>query len=285
MADVFAIGLRAVACAGALLAAGLPVFLFLYGHLLERSLHHVRSTVVPSALVALALVLLHALIDPVRLTGTWSGALDPSLRALLLSSDFGTTIAIRLLGLMLIVSSAWMTHRSGTGSALIGATLIVTSFAFMGHTATDPQRWLLAPLLFIHLSAIAFWFGALWPLLTVTRFETAETAGKIIGEFSRTALRVVPFVLLAGLAMSGLLLPGFSAILTSYGISLIAKVCGFSLLMALAVLNKWHLSPGISKGNRASVLAFQFSVLAEWFLIFAVVTVTTVMTTLFSPDL
>ncbi len=284
MADVVAIGLRAVASAAALLVAGLPIFLVLYGHVPDRSSHRVSSTVFPTALVALALLMLHAFIEPVRLAGAWSGALDTSLHALLLSSDFGTTIAIRALGLILIAGSTLKAGRSGTGPALIGATLIAASFAFMGHTAADPQRWLLAPLLLIHLLAIAFWFGALWPLLTVSRFETADIAGRVIGQFSRTAARVVPLVLVAGLTMSGLLLPNLSALRTPYGISLITKVGGFALLMALAALNKWQLSRGVSKGNRTSLLAFQISVLAEGIVIFAVVTVTAVMTALFSPD-
>ena len=284
IADVVAIGLRAVASAAALLAAGLPIFLFLYGQLLDRALHSVRSIIRPSALVALALVLLHAVIEPVRLVGAWGGALDPSLHALLLSSAFGTTLAIRILGLVLLASSTLNAGRPSQAVALAGATLIAGSFAFMGHTANDPQRWLLAPFLVVHLAAIAFWFGALWPLLLVTRHETAVTAGKLIGEFSRTALVVVPFVLLAGLTMSAFLLPSLSALMTPYGLSLVAKACGFAALMALAALNKWRLTPGIANGNRRSIFAFRISVQAEVVLIIAVITVTAVMTALFSPD-
>jgi putative copper export protein len=84
--------------------------------------------------------------------------------------------------------------------------------------------------------------------------------------------------------MSGLLLPDLSALRAPYGISLITKLGGFSILMALAGLNKWQLSHGVSKGNRRSLLAFQTTVLAEWILILAIVTVTAVMTSLFSPD-
>lgn len=284
MADVIAIGLRAAASAAALLAAGLPIFVFLYGHLLDRSLSRVRSTIRSTTLTALIVLTLHALVEPVRLAGAWSGLLDRSLHALLLSSDFGTTIAIRALGLILVAASTWKADRSSTGFAIIGATLVAASFAFMGHTAADPQRWLLAPLLLVHLIVIAFWFGSLRPLLTVTRFEAPEIAGEVIGQFSRTALRIVPLVFLAGVTMSVLLLPGLSSLGTPYGISLLVKIGGFSVLMALAGLNKWRLTPGISLGNRISVSAFRASVLGEWVVIFAVVTVTAVMTSLFSPD-
>lgn len=284
MADVVAIGLRAAAAAAALMAAGLPVFVFWYGRLLDRSSRRVRATVSPTALIALTLLVLHALVEPVRLAGAWNGMFDPSLHALLLSSDFGTALAIRALGLSLIAGSRPSAGPQGAGLALIGATLIAASFAFMGHTAADPRGWLLAPLLVVHLLAIAFWLGALWPLLTVARVETASVAGTVIAEFSRTALRVVPFVLLAGLTMAGLLLPGLSSLGSPYGISLIIKLIGFSVLIALAGLNRLRLSSGVSRGRRSSQTAFQAVVLTELVLLIAVVTVTAVMTALFSPD-
>lgn len=284
MADVVAIGLRAAASAAALQAAGLPIFVLLYGDLLDRASRQIRSTILPTTLVAVAVLSLHALVEPVRLTGAWSGLLDPSLHALLLSSDFGTTLAMRAVGLISIAASTRSAGRSGTGFAIAGATLIAASFTFMGHTAADPERWLLAPLLLLHASVIAFWFGSLWPLLTVTRLETAEIAGAVIGQFSRTAVWVVPLIFLAGLAMSALLLPGLSSLGTPYGILLLTKIGGFSILMALAGLNKWRLAPGISRGNRVSVSAFRVSLMGEWVVILAIVTITSVMTALFSPD-
>lgn len=284
MADAVAIGLRAAASAASLLAAGLPIFIFLHGDLLESASHRIRSRVVRIALLALALVLLHAIVEPVRLAGDWNGLLDFSLHALLLSSDFGTTTAVRAIGLIIIAISVLARERLGETIAIVGATLVAASFALMGHTASDPQRSILAPLLLIHLIAIAFWFGSLGPLLTITRFEQPAVAGALIERFSRTAILVVPFILLAGLAMAGLLLPDVESISTPYGLSLTAKIVGFSVLMALASLNKWRLGPGIAHGVRSAHVAFRYSVLIEWVLILAVVTITAVMTSLFSPS-
>jgi putative copper export protein len=209
--------------------------------------------------------------------------LDPSLHGLLLSSDFGTTTAIRAFGLIFIAGSTRWAGRLGMAISVIGATLVAISFALMGHTASDPQRWLLAPLLLIHLLAIAFWLGALWPLLIVIRLETSAIAASVINQFSRTAMCLVPLVLLAGLAMGGLLLTSLSGLRTPYGILLVTKFAGFSVLMALAALNKWRLTPGVAHNNQVSMLALRVSVLAEGALIFAVITVTTVMSSLFSP--
>lgn len=285
MTDAVAISLRATASAAALLAAGLPIFIFLYGDFLESASHRIQSRVAPTALLALALVLLHALVEPVRLTGDWNGLLDRTLHALLLSSDFGTTTAVRAMGLITIAGSVLTKERQGAALAIAGATLVAASFGLMGHTASDTQRWILAPLLLIHLIAIAFWFGSLGPLLTVTRFEQPAVAGVLIERFSRTAMLAVPFILLAGLAMAVLLLPDLASVGAPYGLSLTAKFIGFSVLMALASLNKWRLAPGIARGTRPALVAFRYSVLTEWMLILAVVTITAVMTSLFSPSL
>ena len=284
MVDAIAIGLRAVASAASLLAAGASIFIVVFGHLLERSSNRIRSRIIPTALLALALLMLHALLEPARLIGSWNGLFDRSLHALLLSSDFGTTIAVRATGLFMIAGSTWPKERQGAVLAIVGATLVAASFIFMGHTASDPQRWILAPLLLIHLIAVAFWFGSLGSLLTISRLEGSAVAGTLIERFSRTAMLVVPFVLLAGLAMAGLLLPDLERIGTPYGLSLIAKLIGFSVLMALASLNKWRLTPGIAQGSHSALVAFRYSVCTEWVLILAVVTITVVMTSLFSPS-
>jgi putative copper export protein len=284
MADDIAIGLRALSSAASLVAAGLPIFVLLHGPLLDRSSRRIRSALVPAALVALILTLLHVLVEPVRLAGTWSGVFDVSLHALLLQSDFGTTIVVRLFGLAFIAVCLRKAGRGGERFAIVGAVLVAASFVLMGHTSSDPQRWLLAPLLFVHLIAIAFWFGSLWPLAVAARFESAAVAGAVIAQFSRTAVGVVPLILLAGLAMSVLLLPGLSSLRTPYGLLLVTKLVGFAMLMALAALNKWRLARGVSLGDQPSVTAFRWSVLAEWLMIFAVIIVTAVMTGLYSPE-
>jgi putative copper export protein len=55
-----------------------------------------------------------------------------------------------------------------------------------------------------------------------------------IERFSATATRLVPVILLAGVAMAVVLLPNVAALGEPYGELLIAKVVGFSLLMGLA---------------------------------------------------
>jgi putative copper export protein len=91
-------------------------------------------------------------------------------------------------------------------------------------------------------------------------------------------------VLLAGIAMAVLMLPNVSALSEPYGELLIAKVVGFAVLMGLAAANKWRLGPELVQGTVQSGRRFRRSVAAEYVLIAAVLTITAVMTSFFSPE-
>jgi putative copper resistance protein D len=281
MADIVAIGMRALAFAAALSAAGAAIFVWLFGAALDRSARRIRVLTSATALIGLLFTLAHAVVEPVRLAGAWTGIVDASLQALLLGSDFGTATAVRVLGLSTVLAGSLRPGRAGDGLALAGALLIAVSFAFMGHTAADPQRWLLAPLLIVHLVAVAFWFGALWPLAVMAQHESPALAGPTIGLFSAIAVRIVPGIFVAGVALAALLLPGWSSLRTAYGFSLMAKVAGFTTLMGLAALNKWRFGPAIGRGDATAVAAFRRTIAAEWLLILGVVAVTATMTALF----
>jgi putative copper export protein len=64
---------------------------------------------------------------------------------------------------------------------------------------------------------------------------------------------------------------------------LIAKVTIFAVLMTLAALNRWRYGPALAS-TPSFALAFQRTVAVEYVLICAVLTVTAIMTTLFSPN-
>jgi putative copper export protein len=65
---------------------------------------------------------------------------------------------------------------------------------------------------------------------------------------------------------------------------LIAKAVGFAVLMGLAAANKWRLGPALVHGPVQSGQWFRRSVAAEYVLIAAVLTITAVMTSFFSPE-
>jgi len=54
--------------------------------------------------------------------------------------------------------------------------------------------------------------------------------------------------------------------------------------MMLAAMNKWRFGTRVATGDRSALGAFRTTVVIEWLLILAVVTLTAIMTSLFSPD-
>jgi putative copper export protein len=136
----------------------------------------------------------------------------------------------------------------------------------------------------LHLLVVAFWFGALWPLYVASLRETPARASDIIEQFTAVATWLVPVILVAGIIMAVLLLPNLSSLSQTYGELLIAKVVGFALLMGLATVNKWRLGPALAQGTVQSGQWFRRSVAAEYVLIVAVLTITAVMTSFFSPE-
>jgi putative copper export protein len=250
----------------------------------ERSAGAVRRLARITALVGIVAALAYQLVEPARLAGAFAGVLDGSLQSMLLGSSAGTALAVRLLGLFMIAFGARRSDHFRTVPGIVGGTLVTVSFAFMGHTTTHDPHWLLAVLLVIHLLVVAFWFGALLPLYLMASHEPIGLNAMLIERFSSAAVWLVPAIFGAGLAMAVLLLPNLASLVKPYGILLLAKVTGFTALMALAALNKWRLAVSIRAGHERGLRLFRRSVLGEWGLIVAVLSVTAVMTGLFSPD-
>jgi putative copper export protein len=284
MVDTLAIGVRTLSFVAALQAAGMTFFLWLFGDELLHSARPIAGAAARTAGIGLLATLAYQLIEPARLAGSLSGVLDGSLQAALLASPLGTATTVRLLGLVLVALGALAQARMGAAVCLIGGTLIAVSFAFMGHTATHDQRWFLVPLLVVHLLIVAFWFGALRPLQLVGRYEDLARNARIIERFSKVATFFVPAIFVAGLMLSFVLVPSVAILGMPYGQLLLAKVAGFALLMALAALNKWRFGSQIAGGNAAALRHFRRSVIAEWWLIVAVLIATAAMTGLFSPE-
>jgi putative copper export protein len=200
------------------------------------------------------------------------------------NSPARAALLCRLLGLLLIAAGLRRGGDRGTILAAGGAVLATAAFTLTGHTSVNVHRAALAALLMLHLLVVAFWFGALWPLYTASLRETPARASDIIGRFTAAATWLVPLILLAGIAMAVLLLPNVSALNEPYGRLLIAKAVGFAVLMGFAAANKWRLGPALVHGPAQSGVWFRRSVAAEYVLIAAVLAITAVMTTLFSPE-
>jgi putative copper resistance protein D len=282
LVDALSVVLRALGFLALFQAAGIPIFLALFSGELTTSELAIRRIGVIAAWLALPLVVGHYALEPARMAGELSGALDATYRGMVMESSLSVVLALRVFGLALVLTG--LRTQPARSFGLAGATLIAASFAFMGHTTTQANRWLLEAMLFAHLLVVAFWFGALLPLYRVSAHEPADVAGRIVEEFSKRAIWLVPCLLVAGVILAAGILPGVAALSTTYGELLLTKVGGFAVLMALATLNKWTYGPLLARGDLEAGRAFRLTVAAEYAIIAAVLCVTAVMTTFYSPD-
>jgi putative copper resistance protein D len=190
---------------------------------------------------------------------------------------------VRVVGLAVLLLSLDRATKLNRWAACGGAALALLSFALMGHTVIHDQRWLLAPLLLVHVVVAAVWLGALAGLYVAMR-ETGAQSGALVARFSRHAVWAVPAILVCGLLMSLIFIRSFAELTTSYGAMVVGKALGFAALMALAAQNKWRLGPRLLAGDVSAVPALQRTIKLEWALIAVVLVATAVMTSLYAPE-
>lgn len=295
--DALAIAVRALALICLYQAAGAAFFVALFNRQSQLILRRVCRLGTRSALAGIVLVLLLPPLEAARMAGDFSGAGNAALLRLALRSSRGEAHVVQLAGLTLIVAGLWF-HRANGATvwalfiAVMGATLAAVAPTLTGHTSVNPLRVWLAPLLAMHLLVAAFWFGALWPLWLILRYETAAAAEAVLRRFSQIAIWLVPCIALAGLAMGWLLIDSWSTLLRPYGLILIAKASVFALLLALAALNRWRFTPALLPGltptprltPAAAGGALRRSIVTEYLLIAGVLAMTAALTSLYSPE-
>jgi copper resistance protein D len=284
LVDGLSAALRALSFVALFQATGGAIYLACFGELLLATRRALQRLALVSALIAIVLLVLQYLLEAARMGGELASVMDRELQTFALHSPAALALAVRVVGLAVLAFALRMNSKPTIALVVAATSVVLLGFTLMGHTASHSPRWLLVPLLLAHLLVVAFWFGALVPLQLAVRFESPRTAGAAVEAFSTAATWIVPALLVAGVALTAVLLGDLSGLRTAYGQLLIVKVVGFALLMGLASLNKWRLGPAIASGDAIRTRSLRRSLQAEYVLIAAVLTVTAVMTTFFSPD-
>jgi putative copper export protein len=279
--DLLSVIVRALGFVALFQAAGAGFFLATFGQPLTRAKTPIRRLGVSTAAVGAILILAHLGLDAARLSGDFEGLWDQDLQQLAWTSKSGISQIVQALGLFVVLAALWKPGRNPAAWASAGGVIAIAGFLITGHTSTHALRLVLGPLLALHLLVVAFWFGSLIPLALVIRLEPRATAAELLRRFSVAAGRLVPLILVAGLAMAWLLAGSLNVLAKPYGELLIAKLIGFGLLMLLAAYNKWRLTPAFDQAQSGSSLPR--SIAAEYLLIVAVLSVTAVLTAFYSP--
>lgn len=283
MIDALWLAARAAGYLLVLQAAGTFIFLALLGRAIAGLAAAPARTARRCAAGALIICLLQLLLEPAYMAGEAAGLFDPSLQQLVLHSRAALVPGLRAAAMACLVPALQtpLAGRRVLGS--LGLALVLSSFLITGHTVTAGPRILLAPLLGVHVLAVSFWLGALWPLRQLAQRMEPPPLAVLLAEFSRTALWLVPLLALAGIAMACLLLPGVAALASPYGGLLCAKALLFAALMGLAALNRLRLTPALAQGSPGAARVLRGSLAAEYVLVAMVLCVTAVLTGHYSP--
>ncbi len=283
LTDVISVVVRALSFVALFQAVGVALFIALFRSDIANSVTTIRRIGVVSALVGVVFVSTHYLLEAARMAGDLSGVLDLSLQGLVFHSAMSVASALRTVGLVLIAIGLTRDRSREFMWTLIGTALVLIAFSLVGHSAAHAERVWLIPLLLVHLLVVAFWFGALAPLYVISLKEIPTRARNVVERFSKTASWLVPGIFIAGALMTWVLVDSWAAFTETYGQLLLAKVVGFALLMGLATLNKWRFGPDMIS-RPSAVVSLRRVIAVEYVLIVLVLTITALMTTLFSPE-
>jgi putative copper export protein len=282
--DLLSAVARTLALVGVLQAAGAAFFVALFGAWLARSEHRIRRLGCQAALAGLLLLAANQWLQGARMADDYAGLVDPALQRLAWGGSGGHAVWLQIVGLTVIAGGLARHGRLAAGVASTGAVIAACAFALTGHTSEHGQRALLAPLLCIHLLVVSFWFGALLPLVICSRHEARLDAVALLRGFSGVAGWMVPAIGVAGLTMAIILVPAPSGWRTAYGLLLLTKLGAFGALLLLAAWNRWRAVPAMAAGDApAAPMALRRSIAIEYLLTLAVLAITAVLTTFYSP--
>lgn len=193
-----------------------------------------------------------------------AGGADPSMMAMVLTStSFGHAAVTRLVvvvtALLLLLKQPdrlrlWLVTALGA--------VATTSLAWGGHAMSGDGTAGLIHFFadIVHLLAAAIWIGALGILMMMVTHYGARTSGsperrlgRALSGFSGVGTAAVALLILSGL-INGWLLVGpdhlWGLFTTLYGRLLLIKLALFMVMLGLAALHRWRLTPRLENAVR-----------------------------------
>jgi copper transport protein len=129
--------------------------------------------------------------------------------------------------------------------ALLGAG---AALAASGHASAAEPQLLTRPAVFAHVVAAAFWIGALVPLAAAMGLPSLPAAELM--RFSRTIPIALVVMVASGTVLAVIQVRRLDALwTTNYGLILSAKLCAVLVLLILAAVNRYALTPRVVGGD------------------------------------
>jgi copper resistance protein D len=288
--DGFVVASKAATYAGTFGASG-GVFFLSYSHdLLENEDALVIRRLVRILAIAAVLATGAGIAATAALmSGDASGLLDTDLMRMVWKAGEGRAIVVRIAGLLVALLGIPSARRP-TLLALVGAGCAATSFAWVGHVHALALRghaiasdW---PILLIgaHLLSVAFWLGALGPLLSIARHDESRRIAATAARFGTAAAAVVGALVIVGVILLWVLIGNLNELWTSsYGCYIIVKLGLVACLLAFAAFNKFRLTGRLLTEDFAALRSLRTSIRAEIVLAAMILIVTAALTTLTGP--
>jgi copper resistance protein D len=281
--DAAAIAFKTLTYAATLGVAG-AVFFLRYSGPLITSAHRlrIRHLVLGLALLSVLAGAAQIMVSAASMSGAAAGMWDGSLLRMVWQAGAGRANAARAIGLVLAVLLVSPDRPSGW--ALLGAALAATSFAWTGHARSLRPDAIPILLLSVHLLGVAFWLGALLPLLIVARDGDLPRMAAAASRFGAAAIFVVGVLMAAGTALLWMLLGSVTALWGStYGRYVMLKLTFVACLLSLAALNKLRLTPRLRGGDVRAARSLRTSIRLELLAGMWILAVTATFTTLTGP--
>jgi putative copper resistance protein D len=282
--DIGTIIVKAVVYAATLGAAGGLFFLhYCRTQIPNLTRRHTRRLVAILILVALGCSLVRIPLLSASMSGEAAGMLDPNLAMMIWHSGEGHASAVRMVGMILAAFAVASSRQTGA-VPILGAGIAATSFAWTGHVHALRPDWLPIVLIGVHLLGIAFWLGALPPLLMLTHDPDRAAMVASVRQFGTLAVIVVAVLVTAGAVLLWMLTGNLTQLWASaYGRALSVKIGLVALLLAVAAFNKLILTPRLSGGDPQAVSAFRRTLVIEMIAAAAILLGTATLTTLLEP--
>jgi putative copper export protein len=257
--DAATVLLRAALYAATLGAAGAAMFGVLLGHRLAPEDMARLRRLLAGAVVAGLMLSVATLALRVLVLSAGAGVTDAAIWGAVMRSRIGDAFLLRATGLLLILGFL-APVRAADAIAGVGATLVVASYAAMGHSMLFGPRQEIAALVVLHLGCVAYWAGSLPPL----RWLAARGDGAAIEAWSRGAVLVVLLLAATGLLLAWYLTVRLDRILDAWhGWALVAKTLIVAGTLALALRHRVSLVPALARGESGAAPALRRSITFE----------------------
>jgi copper transport protein len=231
---------------------------------------------VPAGIAVVAAILGGLLATPLAVGLQGADALDVSLRGLAsppvwetgLGTSFGmTAIAAAFALFFALFASASVSLGLARGFSLAGLVGGSLSLALSGHAASATPQWLMRPAVFAHAAALMIWIGSLIPL-AASLLAGGEASRDCLRRFSRAILPVIGVLVATGVLLAAVQLARPEALwTTTYGQVLCAKLGLVLMLLLIATVNRFLLTPGVLTGDGVAARRMTASIVIESLLI------------------